>query len=60
MNDLSERMQERLDKWRKRTGSQEMKKQSKPTFMRAGKNDYGDVMTEEEWGREVILSQKRR
>ena len=62
MNNLSELMQDRLDKWRKNTlpvASKEILRE-KPVSRRNGKNDYGDVETQEQWDEEVKRSQKRK
>lgn len=62
MNNLSEKMQERLDKWRQNTlpvASAEKVRGPAPS-RRNGKNDYGDAQTLEEWDEEVKRSQKRR
>jgi len=62
VNNLTEKMQERLDKWRKNTlpvpSSEKVK--SPPISRRNGKNDYGDAMTIEEWEAEAKKSQTRK
>lgn len=62
MNNLDEKMQERLDKWRKNTVpiASVAKIQGPPPSRRNGKNDYGDAMTLEEWNEEVKKSQTRK
>lgn len=62
MSNLSEKMQERLDKWRKNTlPVPSAEKVRGPVLSRRnGKNDYGDAQTQEEWDEEVRRSQKRR
>ncbi len=62
MNDLNEKMQERLDKWRKnilRVPSAEKIKGKAPVRF-AGRKDYGDADDEEHWGQEATKSQSRR
>ncbi len=54
-------MQERLDKWKKNVlpvPSAELLrgKQCRP----AGRGEYGDALTEEEWEEEIKKSQKRK
>lgn len=62
MNSLTEKMQERLDKWRQSTlpNSSASKIKGTPVSRRSGKNDYGDAMNLEEWDEEVKKSQTRR
>lgn len=49
MNNLSEAMQSRLDKWRKLTSDQEVKKEAKSNQKNyVSRKDYGDE-EEEEW-----------
>jgi hypothetical protein len=62
MSGLNQKMQERLDRWRKSVSSPT----SKPTMLvektsrRGGKSDFGDVMSIEEWENEIMKSQTRR
>ncbi len=58
MNNLSQKMQERLDRWRKNTIP--VASVAKLTTCRGGKGDYGDAMTLEEWEQEAKKSQTRR
>lgn len=62
MNNLSEKMQERLDAWRTSpkvsTSSQNFR--NVEVSRRSGKNDYGDVFSEEEWAEEARKSQTRK
>ncbi len=61
MSDLSQKMQERLDKWRENTTTPpSVKKIFEPTSRRSGKNDFGDAMTLDEWNEEAKRSQTRR
>jgi hypothetical protein len=62
MNNLSKKMQERLEKWRKNTTpvASVSKIKGYPPSRRNGKNDYGDAMTLEEWDEEARKSQTRR
>lgn len=61
MNNLSQKMQERLDKWRQRTPEVSVEKQVIPSAsMRRGRNDGGDAMTKEDWDKEAKLSQTRK
>lgn len=62
MGDLSEKMQERLEKWRKGTAGNVSPEKSKtsPVSRRNSKNDYGDAMSLDEWEQEVKRSQTRR
>lgn len=55
-------MQKRLDIWRQKTANQEkkIKEDVKPTFMRQGRGDQGDVMNEAQWDEEIKRSQTRR
>ncbi len=62
MNNLNEKTQERLERWRKNkilTVSSEKIKNTAPS-RRNGKNDYGDVLSIEEWEEEVKKSQTRK
>jgi hypothetical protein len=62
MDNLSEKMRERLDKWRKNTQpvkSAESVRGPAPS-RRSGKGDYGDAMSQEDWDLEVRKSQNRR
>lgn len=62
MNNLSQIMQERLDKWRQNAlpvKNVENVRGPIPT-RRRGKNDTGDAMTLEEWNEEVKKSQTRK
>lgn len=62
MNNLTEKMQERLDKWRKNTipvASAEKVRGPAPS-RRNGKTDFGDAMTLEEWDEEAKKSQTRK
>ncbi len=58
MNNLSEVMQARLDKWRTKAlpVATAEKKHSKYT----GKGDYGDVESMEDWELEILNSQRRK
>jgi len=62
MQNLSLKMQERLDKWRNNTqrviSSEKIRGQ--PVSRRNGKNDYGDALSLEEWEEEARKSQNRR
>ena len=62
MNDLSDKMRERLEKWKQNPSLEKSlsKFNSAPISKRNGKNDYGDAMTLEEWNEEVKRSQKRK
>jgi hypothetical protein len=63
MNNLSEKMQERLDRWKKFKNEQKVEtktQQQKPSVRRGGKNDYGDAYSEDEWEEEHKRSQTRR
>ncbi len=62
MNNLNAQMQERLDKWMKRTLTVPSadKIRGAPVSRRNGKNDYGDAMTLEEWNEEAKKSQTRK
>lgn len=63
MNNLTEKMQERLDKWRKNTipvASAEKVRGQAPSRRGGGKGDYGDVASIEEWEEEARKSQTRR
>lgn len=62
MNNLSEKMQERLEKWRKNTTpvASAVKVRGSAPSRRNGKNDYGDAMSLEEWDEEAKKSQTRR
>lgn len=55
-------MQERLDKWRKNILSVSSSEKVSPekTSRRAGKGDYGDVVSVEQWEEETMKSQTRR
>lgn len=55
-------MQERLDKWRKNSlAVPSLQKIKTPQISRRnGKNDFGDVFTEEEWQEEYKKSQTRK
>ena len=62
---LSEKMQERLDQWRKNVGIAppviKANGYSVPSVSRrSGKNDYGDAMSLEEWDEENKKSQRRK
>lgn len=62
MDNLSEKMKERLEKWRKNTlpvPSVE-KIRGNPVSRRSGKNDYGDALSMDEWDEEIKKSQFRR
>lgn len=58
MNNLSEKMQERLDKWRQ--NAIPVPSSAKINVKHSGKNDYGDVNSLEEWEEEVKRSQRRK
>lgn len=62
MNNLSEKMQERLDAWRNNTLAVPSSKvfRAPEVSRRSGKNDYGDVFSEQEWEEEVRKSQTRK
>jgi hypothetical protein len=61
MNNLSETMQARLDKWRKNTLPVANRQVlTNPTSRRNGKNDYGDANTLDEWELECKNSQTRK
>jgi len=62
MNNLTEKMQERLDKWRKNPKPIDLEKKERetPVSRRNGKNDYGDAMTLEDWNEEAKKSQTRK
>lgn len=61
MNNLSEKMKERLEKWRQNTlpVSSVQKIKSNQT-QKSGSGDYGDALTLEDWDNEVKRSQTRR
>lgn len=59
MNNLTEKMQERLDKWRKKPVI-ETKPSTEKNIRRGGKGDYGDVLSIEEWEEEAKKSQTRK
>ena len=62
MNNLSEKMQQRLDAWRKNTiqvPSAE-KVRAKPAVRFSGKKDYGDVENLDDWEEETKRSQRRK
>lgn len=62
MGDLSQLMQERLEKWRKNTlavpSLDKLRKEG--SFHRRSKGDYGDVQSLEEQDQEVKRSQRRK
>ena len=62
MNDLNEKMQERLDTWRKNLipvpSAEKLRGKAPVRF--SGKKDYGDADDEESWGIEAKKSQSRR
>ena len=62
MQNLSLKMQERLDKWRNNTqrviSSEKIRDQ--PVSRRNGKNDYSDALSLKEWEEEARKSQNRR
>ena len=60
MNNLNEKMKERLDKWRKETEKIKFPSQKDKVSRRNGKNDYGDASTLEEWNEEAKRSQTRK
>ncbi len=61
MSGLSEKMQERLDKWRKNTSDPvQPKVVPQKSIRRGGKGDYGDVVSVEQWEEEARRSQTRR
>ena len=61
MNNLSEEMQARLDKWRENPLKVPTAKLlDRPVSRRSGKNDHGDVETLEEWEAECKKSQTRK
>ncbi len=61
MSGLNERMQERLDKWRKKTAEPPVQKTiPEKATRRGGKGDYGDVVSVEQWEEEARRSQTRR
>ncbi len=62
MSNLSEKMKERLEKWRKNpTPVKSAEKLKGPTpSRRSGKGDFGDAATLEEWEEEAKRSQTRR
>lgn len=59
MNNLSEKMQQRLDKWRNKTTETTIKI-SYPATRNNGKGDYGDALSKEDWDEEIKKSQTRR
>lgn len=61
MNNLSEVMQARLDKWRQKTlPVPSTEKVRGPVSRRSGKSDHGDAMSLEEWEYEAKKSQTRK
>ena len=62
MENLSIKMKERLEKWRKNTlpVPATAKVKGETSFRRPGKGDFGDAFTEEEWDNEARRSQTRR
>jgi len=62
MNNLNEKMQERLEKWRKHTlvVPSAAKLRPEKATNRGGKGDYGDALSMEEWENEAKKSQTRR
>ncbi len=62
MINLSEKMKERLEKWRKKTLEvvSAEKVRGATVSRRSGKNDYGDASTLEEWDEEAKKSQTRK
>ncbi len=60
MSNLSEVMQKRLDQWRTKAETVEVKGTSRPVSRRNGKNDYGDAETLEQWEEECKRSQTRK
>ena len=63
MNNLTEKMQERLDKWRNKTLPVPSTKNIRNQNVRPSSNsrgDFGDVMSQEEWDEEIRKSQTRR
>ncbi len=64
MTNLSDAMQDRLDKWRKSTVSVppdvKPKVRTANLVRKCGKGDYGDALSLEEWEEEAKISQTRR
>jgi len=62
MKQLSDLMQDRLDKWRKNTLPVASKTKLIPetASRRGGKGDYGDVISLEQWEQEALKSQTRK
>lgn len=60
MAQLNHKMQERLDGWRKSVKEPVKKLYVAPEQRRGGKRDFGDVLTKEQWERELLMSQTRR
>lgn len=62
MNNLNEKMQERLDKWRKNViPPPSLQKIRGPvSARRGGRGDYGDALTQEDWDEEARKSQTRK
>ena len=62
MGTLSEKMQERLDNWRKKTLTVPTKTKvvAEQAVRRGGKGDYGDIISVEQWEDEIKKSQTRR
>jgi hypothetical protein len=60
MAQLNQKMQSRLDDWRKSVKDPIKKVVAAPEQRRGGKHDFGDVLTKEQWDREMLMSQTRR
>lgn len=60
MEKLSEKMQERLEKWRKNTIAVTTVEHIKGSTYHRGRSTYGDVLTIEEWEEETKRSQNYR
>jgi hypothetical protein len=60
MNDLSHKMQERLNAWNNKTTTPNHLRKPQHNFSRAGKGDHGDVLTIEGWDKEHLKSQTRK
>jgi hypothetical protein len=58
MNNLSEVMQARLDKWRNKAVV--APSADKVRGKHLGKGDYGDVQSMEDWELEILNSQRRK
>lgn len=62
MDKLSEKMKERLEKWRKNPQPvpSVSKLRAEKNVRRLGKGDHGDALSEEDWGEECRRSQTRK